>query len=260
MNLLLDSISYSINGTSILEDVSLELAGGEFVALIGPNGSGKSTTLNCAAGLFDVDRGTVRLGENDLSSMNRREIARTLAVIGQNVSVNFDFSVHEVVMMGRAPHKNWLDPDSDRDQKIVEEALRDVGMAERSERRFRTLSGGEQQRVLIARCLAQQANVLLLDEPTNHLDVRYTLDFLDLIHDVEGNVLIAMHDLNLASQYADRLMVLEDGRVRKTGEPTEVLTKSLISDVFGRSVTVETEPTTGRPHITFLPGEVKSRQ
>lgn len=257
MTVQLESIDYRVDDTTILEDVSLEISEGEFVGLIGPNGSGKSTTLQCAAGLLNVDGGCVRLDGHDIMALDRQDVARKLGVIGQSMPVNFDFSVREVVMMGRAPHKKWFDSENQTDREIVEEALERVGMEERADRRFRTLSGGEQQRVLIGRCLAQQAQVLLLDEPTNHLDVRYTLDFLDLIRAFNGDVLIAMHDLNLAAQYADRLIVLEKGRVRETGTPETVIREDLLEDVFGRSVTVETEPRTGKPRITFLPRTVQ---
>lgn len=257
MNLELDAVNFSVESTTILRDVSLRVSDGEFVGLIGPNGSGKSTTLNCAAGLLDTDNGRVLLGDDELAALDRAAVARKLAVIGQSMPVNFDFSVREIVMMGRAPHKDLFDPQDEADREIVNDALDRVGMEDLAERRFRTLSGGEQQRVLIARCLAQQADLLLLDEPTNHLDVRYTLDFLDLIHDFDGGVLIAMHDLNLAAQYADRLIVLANGRVHERGRPENILREELINEVFGRSVTVETEPKTGKPRITFLPGAVQ---
>jgi iron complex transport system ATP-binding protein len=249
-----DSIDYAVDDTTILTDVSLQVNEGEFVALVGPNGSGKSTTLRCAAGLLTPTAGRVTLGDEDITDLDRTAIARRLAVIGQSMPVNFDFSVREIVEMGRAPHKGLFDSQNDEDRQIVDNALEKVGMQSLAEREYGSLSGGEKQRVLIARCLAQQADLLLLDEPTNHLDVRYTLDFLDLIHDFDGSVLIAMHDLNLAAQYADRIVVLEDGRVQAEGTPGEVLTEERIETVFGREAQVDRDPDTDRPRITFEPG------
>lgn len=255
MNLTLNEVGYRTDDKQIIDDVSLELQHREFLALIGPNGSGKSTTIRCAADLLSPTAGTVRLGGRPTSEMDRKTIARTMAVVGQEMPVNFDFSVREIVTMGRAPHKSWFTNTNDEDRTIVRNALQKVGMEDFADRAYGTLSGGEQQRVLIARCLAQQAEVLLLDEPTNHLDVRYTLDFLDLIDAFEGSVLIAMHDLNLAAQYADRIVVLEDGGVVETGPPDPVIREDLIEDVFGRSVSVGTEPQTERPQVTYLPGK-----
>jgi len=247
-----DSLDYGTDGVRILSDVSLHVRPGEIVGLLGPNGSGKSTTLKCMLGLLEPTGGTVRLFDRPREEYSRRELARRVGYIGQENRINFDFSVGEIVSLGRAPYKGWMDPEDHEDRTIVREALRDVDMQDFEDRTFRTLSGGEKQRVLVARCLAQQADVLVLDEPTNHLDVRHRLAMLDLLAGLNRTVLMALHDLNLAGQYCDRLYVLRDGAVVEHGSPGSVLTESVVEDVFGRSVRVGKHPITGDPHLYFV--------
>lgn len=249
-----ESLEYGVEGTSILEGVDVELAEGEFVGLIGPNGSGKSTTIKCLAGVLTPDAGRIELDGRPLADYEPRERSRRVAMVGQNESIGFDFSVREIVEMGRSPHKELLELENQKDREIVEESLERVGMESFDDRAFRTLSGGEQQRVIVARCLAQQADLMLLDEPTNHLDVRYRMNILDLLHEIEPSVLIAIHDLNAAAQYCDRIVVMKDGRTREAGSPEEVLTAERIESVFGRPARVDRDPETDRPRVTFEPG------
>lgn len=253
MTVQLRSVEYGTDGTRILHDVSLRVNRGETVGLLGPNGSGKSTTLRCMIGLLAPSGGTVELFERPLGRYSRREIARRVGYIGQEASVNFDFTVREIVGMGRAPHKSWIDPEEPEDRAIVDDALSSVGMDTFAGRDYRTLSGGEKQRVLIARCLAQQADLLVLDEPTNHLDVKHRMALMDLLAGLGETVTLALHDLNLAAQYCDRVYLLKDGTTVEHGPPETVLTAAIVESVFGRPAIVDRHPATGRPHLFFPP-------
>lgn len=250
-----ENLRYQVDDTKILRDVSLAVEEGSFVGIIGPNGCGKSTTLKCLSGLLTPSGGRVEINGRNLTELSRTEIARSMGVVGQEMPVNFDFTVWEIVMMGRAPHKRLLEGDSIEDDHVVYEALDQVGCEDMADRSYQTLSGGEKQRVLIARCLAQQAELMLLDEPTNHLDVRYRMDILDLLHELEPSVLIAIHDLNAAAHYCDQIFVMKDGRTVCSGPPEDVLVENVIEDVFGRPAHVDDHPDTGRPRITFSPGD-----
>ena len=192
---------------------------GELVGIIGPNGSGKSTLLKCIYRVLKPAAGAVYLDGRELERYTCKESARRLAVVAQHNYYNFDFSVQDVVLMGRAPHKRALDRDSAEDYRIVREALETVGMADFAARSFSTLSGGEQQRVILARALAQQTPCLILDEPTNHLDINYQLQLMDLVRGLNRTVIAAVHDLNMAAMYCDRLYAVKDGEVVGAGTP-----------------------------------------
>ena len=181
MNVKAEDIKLSYGAEAILKGVSMEAGNREFVGLIGPNGSGKSTLLKCVYRVLSPDKGAVFLDGKPLKDMNYKTSARSLGVVAQHNYYNFDFSVREVVLMGRSPHKKALERDNAEDYAIVAEALKTVGMAEFADRSFSTLSGGEQQRVILARALAQQTPCLILDEPTNHLDITHQLQLLKIV-------------------------------------------------------------------------------
>jgi iron complex transport system ATP-binding protein len=182
-----------------------------------------------------------------------RRLARTVAAVVQETNAGFDLTVREVVAMGRTPHKRLLDGDTPEDAALIRSALAEVGATELAHRPFDQLSGGERQRVLIARALAQQPSLLVLDEPTNHLDIRHQLDVLGALRRMPATVLVALHDLNLAAYYCDRLYVLRDGEVTASGPPADVLTPELVRRVYGVASEVITHPRTGAPQVTFLP-------
>ncbi|WP_067819197.1 ABC transporter ATP-binding protein [Actinomadura kijaniata] len=249
MRLDLAGVSAAIDGTPILRGVDLAAAPGRFVGLIGPNGSGKSTLLRTVYRSLRPSAGVVSLDGEDLWRMPPRRAARRRAVVTQHGDVGGEFSVREVVAMGRAPHQGPLDRESAADRAAVAEALERVDLAWAAGRLFGTLSGGERQRALVARALAQRAPLLVLDEPTNHLDVRAQLDLLDLVRSLGLTLLAALHDLDHAAAYCDEVVVLERGRVRAAGPPLEVLTPAFIAEVFGVRAHVGEHPLTGRPHI-----------
>ncbi|MER6010651.1 ABC transporter ATP-binding protein [Streptomyces bluensis] len=243
-------ISIDIDATRIVSDVSLHIAPGEMVGLVGPNGSGKSTLLRSAYRVLRPSGGAVLLGGESVWSMSAREAARRRAIVTQHTALGAEFSVEEVVAMGRTPRKGMLDRDSEQDRHMVEQALEDVQMRWAARRAFTTLSGGEQQRVLIARALAQEAELLILDEPTNHLDVRAQFEVLDLLRRLGMTTLTALHDLDHAVSYCDRVAVMAEGQLVAVGVPAEVLTPGLVHEVFGVRAVLDTHPITGRPRIT----------
>ena len=198
-------LCYSYGRGCALEEVSIYAERGEFAGVIGPNGSGKSTLLKCLYRAIKPQKGKILFDGEDVSKMSYRETARRIAVVGQENDVLFEFSVHDIVAMGRSPHKKFFDRDTAEDERIIAHALEHVGMAGEAHRRYSCLSGGEKQRVLIARAIAQQTDFLILDEPTNHLDVSCQLDIFDFIKRLNLTVIAAIHDLNMASLYCDRL-------------------------------------------------------
>ncbi|MBO2462718.1 ABC transporter ATP-binding protein [Actinomadura violacea] len=249
MRLDIAGVTAEIDGTPIVSDVDLVAEPGAFVGLIGPNGSGKSTLLRTVYRSLRPSAGAVSLDGDDLWRMRARQAARRRAVVTQHGDLGGEFSVAEVVAMGRAPHKGVLERENAADRAVVADSLERVGLAHASDRLFSTLSGGERQRALVARALAQEAPLLILDEPTNHLDVRAQLGLLDLVRSLGLTLLAALHDLDHAAAYCDRVVVLQHGRVRASGPPLEVLTPEFVADVFGVRAHIGAHPITGRPHI-----------
>lgn len=252
MKLAVEDLAVSMAGKHIIRDIGMQVKTGEFVGIIGPNGSGKSTLLRSVYRVSQPSAGWIGLDGEDLYGLSTREVARRMAVVRQESSVEFDFSVLEIVMMGRSVHKRLFQADTALDIGICEDALERVGMREYGQRSFFSLSGGEKQRVLIARALAQQASFLVLDEPTNHLDIRYQLQVLDLVKMLGVTVLSALHDLNLAAMYCDRLYVMKDGEIVASGPPDEVLSPGLIRTVFEVEADVIMHPFTGKKHVYFF--------
>lgn len=228
-----------LGGTPILKGVSVTAEGRELVGVIGPNGSGKSTLLKCLYRVLRPSGGAVWLDGRELGEMPRKQSARNMAVVAQHNDLSFEFTVQEMVLMGRSPHKRLLERDSGADLAIAAQALAQVGLENLAQRPFSSLSGGERQRVILARALAQQAPVLILDEPTNHLDIKFQLQLMDLLRGLPCTVIAALHDLNLAAMYCDRLYVMKDGRVAGQGSPEEVLTPQLIRQVYEVEARVE---------------------
>ncbi|MGE8068272.1 ABC transporter ATP-binding protein [Pseudomonas sp. NPDC089569] len=235
-----------------LRDASLHVATGEFVGLIGPNGSGKTSLLRCAWRFSKPDNGEVRLDQQNVWKQSSRWCAQRIAVVLQEFPDAFGLSVCEVVAMGRTPHKGLFDGDTIEDRNLVKSALESVGLPGFEDHEFSTLSGGEKQRVILARALAQQPRLLILDEPTNHLDPRYQLQLLQLVKRLKIGTLASLHDLNLAAAFCDRLYVIEHGRIVASGTPREVLTDTLLRNVFGVEALIDEHPLHGYPRITWI--------
>jgi iron complex transport system ATP-binding protein len=260
MNLEVKDLVYSYGENQAVDHVSLHVETGEFVGLIGPNGSGKSTVLKNIYRALVPREGEIFLDGQSLSTLSYRESALKMAVVGQENQLPFDFTVEEIVAMGRSPHKRWFEPDTPCDRQIVRRALHSLGMEELADRNYARLSGGEKQRVLIARAMAQECDFWILDEPTNHLDIGYQMQIFDLIRQLKVTVLSAIHDLNLAALYCDRLYVLKQGRVVMDGPPENILTPENIHSVYGASAAVETHPLTGKPSVTLLPTQMNAER
>ena len=250
MNISAKDIHLSYGAREILKGVDIHSENGEFVGLIGPNGSGKSTLLKCIYRILKPNAGQVFLDEEELRAMSIKESARKMGVVAQHNYYNFEFTVREVVMMGRAPHKKALERDNAKDYEIVEEALKTVGMEGFAQRSFSTLSGGEQQRVILARALAQQTPCLILDEPTNHLDITHQLQLMRIVKNLSATVISAIHDLNIAAMFCDRIYALKEGRIIARGTPREVLTKDFIRQVYQVDAEI-TKDSSGQMHILF---------
>jgi iron complex transport system ATP-binding protein len=250
VNVTIADLDVVIETNQILGDVSIDITTGHFHGIVGPNGSGKSTLLRCIYRALKPTNGSVFLDGDDLwRTLSSRHAARRRAIVAQDSAIDLDFSVRDVVAMGRAPHKGLFDRDDANDATIIDDALTSVGMAWAIDRLVATLSGGERQRVLLARALAQQAPILVLDEPTNHLDVRAQLELLDLVRSLGHTTIAALHDLDHAASLCDTISVLQHGRLVITGPPHDVLTPELIGDVFGVRAHIGTHPITGRLHI-----------
>ena len=255
--LTIEALTVSYGTRRVLTEISLEVNSGEVVALIGPNGAGKSTLVRAVSGIIPVQGGGVRMNGADLLAQPTMQRARCLAVVPQAVSMPPAFTVWETVLMGRTPYLNFLGQVSARDEEIARLALDRVDGLELAERRVGELSGGEQQRVLLARALAQSTPILLLDEPTSNLDLHYQVSFMETVSSLARQdnlaVLVALHDLNLAARYSDRVALLVNGEIKASGTPRQVLTPDLISAVYHLPVQVIPHPFADAPLV--LPGK-----
>lgn len=252
MKISVDRVKLALSNTPILNAVTMKAEDGQFVGIIGPNGSGKSTLLKCIYRVLKPDGGTICLDDRPLKEWTIKETAKRVAVVAQHNYYNFEFSVRDVVLMGRAPHKRAMEKDTAKDYAIVQESLKTVNMADFADRAFSTLSGGEQQRVILARALTQQTPCLILDEPTNHLDIKYQLDLMDIVRGLKRTVISAIHDLNVAAMYCDWLYVMKAGEIVFSGTPEEVLTKERIRAVYEVDAEVERDGA-GQMHILYHP-------
>ena len=253
MGVDLNGLSFGIDGSMILRDISASIPTGSVTGLLGPNGAGKSTLLRLVAGIEKADAGSVDLDGVAVGSLPRHEAARRIALLEQNASPSVELTVLEVVLLGRIPHRSRLlgSFGGDDDRVVALDALASVGAAALADRSWQTLSGGQQQRVQIARAMAQQPSLLLLDEPTNHLDVSAQLSLLAQVRDLQLTAIMALHDLNLAAAYCDHILLLDAGRLVAAGTPAEVLTPEIIGAVYGVDCFILEHPRGGHPVIVY---------
>jgi iron complex transport system ATP-binding protein len=249
MSLELRDLSVDIAGRSIVTGIGFTVPNGTFTGLLGPNGSGKSTVLKAIYRAHRPAAGRVLLDGRDLLTLRPREAARRIAVVAQEFTLEFDFTVAELVMIGRTPHKRPFDRDDDTDRAITAQAIERAGCQHLAHRGFNTLSGGEKQRVLIAQALAQGADHLILDEPTSHLDIRYQVEILELVAGLGITVLAAIHDISLAALFCDTVQLLADGQLVTGGPPGQVLTAATVRAAYGTEVLIVAHPQTGTPHL-----------
>ncbi len=251
------ALSFRLGERFILSDIQLAIAKGRLVGIIGPNGSGKTTLLKCMQQWLAPTAGTVLLNGRNLAELTRKEIARRIGVVPQQWEAGFPFPVREVVMMGRYPHWRPFQSATVADRLLVEEALDAASVTQLAERSLSELSGGELQRVIIAQALAQSPELLLLDEPTSHLDIRHQIEIIALIRRLTRQGLTAvtvMHDLNLAAQYCDCLILMAGGRIVMAGDVVEVMTPEHLEPVFGVKVRLRNDEASG-PQLSFYPLE-----
>jgi iron complex transport system ATP-binding protein len=256
LKLVINKLSFNYNGFPALKDVELKMGLGEVLGIVGPNGSGKTTLLKCINRILKPKQNTVLIDGEDTSKIGLRELSKMMSYVPQNSTNTFPFTVFDIVLMGRRPYIQWSL--GERDKEIVAEILNYLGIGQLAMRHFNELSGGEQQKVIIARALAQQPQLLLLDEPTSSLDIKHQLEILCILKGLAQSkhcsVIVAMHDLNLASRFSDRMLMLKQGCIFAVGTPESVLTEENIESVYGVKVHV-TSSILDRPQITPLTSE-----
>ncbi|MFI5428863.1 ABC transporter ATP-binding protein [Aeromicrobium sp. UC242_57] len=251
MRVAVDDVTWGVKDLTILHDVTADFPAGSVTGLIGPNGSGKTSLLHVTAGLRRPTRGTVRVADEDVHAWSARTRARRIALLEQHSSTSLDLTVRQVVELGRIPHRGRWPGRLDEGSAQIEQALKAGRVDDLADRRWQTLSGGERQRVQLARALAQEPSLLMLDEPTNHLDLRHQIDFLSTVRDLGITTIAALHDLDLAAAFCDRLVVMRGGHVVASGPVESVLTAELVNDVYGVRTTIEQHPTANRWNVVW---------
>lgn len=253
-----DRLGHAFEGRTVLTDVRFQVPAGCFFTIIGPNGSGKTTLLKLILRLLPLQNGCVGIMSRPIGDYSARELARTMAYVPQNVPSAFAFTVLEVVMLGRAPHLGWLGLESDADRQIARRAMQMAGIEHLADRRLDQLSGGEQQRVFIARAICQQPRILLLDEPTAALDLAHQVRAMDLMERLKNEqgitIIMVSHDLNLAAMYADQVLLLDKGRPAGLGDPRHVLSYDRLENVYGCTLLVDKSPLGDYPRVHLVPG------
>ncbi|MDD2666563.1 MAG: ABC transporter ATP-binding protein [Methanocellales archaeon] len=240
MKLDIKGISFSYDSVKALDNITFEVNEGEILGVTGPNGSGKTTLLRCINRVLKPKIGTIFLDKEDILELDRKEIAKNIGVVPQNATIHFPFTVFDIVLMGRTPHLGRLDRETSKDLEVAKNAMRITNTQHLADRLIDEVSGGEKQRIIIARALTQEPKILLLDEPTLHLDINHQLEVLELIKRLARKnrliVVLVSHDLNLANRYCDRLMLINSSKIHAIGKPQEVLTRENIEDVYNIEV------------------------
>lgn len=253
MTIAAHSVTWTAGARIIVDGVTLAAEPGMTLGLLGPNGSGKSSLIRLLAGLRAPAAGAVELDGTGLGRIDRRKLAQRVALVEQHATTDANVTVLDVVRLGRIPHRSALSPWTRKDDEIVEQSLARVELSDRRHQLWHTLSGGERQRVHLGRALAQEPTDLILDEPTNHLDIQHQLEILKLIAGLPITTIVALHDLNLAAMFCDRLAVMKEGRLVAAGTPRDVLTQAMIADVFKVKAHVSASPRHSGLHIEYLP-------
>lgn len=250
-------LSFRYDAVPVLQEIEFVIEPGEFVGIIGPNGSGKTTLLKLLAAILQPDVGKIEFEGLELHRWSRQDLAQKVAVVPQETVFLYPYTVLEIVLMGRAPYTSLFGFDRPEDLQIARESLKQVGLLSMADRPIQGLSGGERQLAVIARALTQKPEVLLLDEPTAYLDIRHQQEIYDLLirlnQKQQLTVVVVSHDLNLASQYCHRLIMLSGGRIQADGSAEKVLTQDRIKSVYGCQVLMDRHPMTGRPRMTLVP-------
>lgn len=249
--LQVSNISWSASQSKILESISFDIKQGDFVGLIGPNGAGKSSLMRCIYRVNKPNQGDVIFEGQNVWQDTARMNAKRMAVILQEQSEHLGLSVYEVVALGLTPHKKLFEWDTPEDKTLINKVLQENDLTHLVCRLFAHLSGGEKQRVMLARAMLQNPKLLIMDEPTNHLDVHYQVEVLRKVKKLDVTVLASFHDLNLAAAFCDKILVLDKGNLCASGTPEEVLTESLLTEVFHAKAWVDKHPLNNHPRISY---------
>ncbi|MEW6996466.1 ABC transporter ATP-binding protein [Colwelliaceae bacterium BS250] len=253
-------LTWKVADKTIINNIDFSLGQGETVAIVGPNGAGKTSLLKCLHGEYQNYSGEITLNNQPMANIKSKDIAKQVAVVSQQNQSTFELTIIDIVRMGLLPYKSFFDGDTDSDLKKIQFALNKVDLLEKQHQVFNTLSGGEQQRVLIARAIVQAANILIMDEPTNHLDIYYQHQILNLVKSLNITLLITIHDLNLAAEYCDRIILINEGSVIANDTPENVLTADNLKKVFNLECAIDSNPFTQKPRITFANNRVQKHQ
>ncbi len=258
-----NNLAFGYGSKEVLNNINMNIKPGTFISIIGPNGSGKSTLLKNISTYLKPQKGVILLDSKEIDKLPRKEVSKKISVVPQNISLEFDFKIKDIVMMGRHPYIRKFKGETSEDIKIAEKAMLYTNILTLSDRMFNELSGGEKQRVILARALAQEPKILLLDEPVSHLDLQHQIEILDLIKNMsikESLTIIAvLHDLNMASSYSDYIMMLKEGSIIYEGMPETVLNQENIGEVFNINVHMNGNPLTGKPYIYTVSGIPKPK-
>ena len=250
MVLDISSLSFNFGSKNILTDIDLSIKNNGIVGIIGPNGSGKSTLLKCIYRVLKPKTGTIFIDGKNINDYQFKETAKKMAVVAQHNDTHFDFNVLEMVLIGRSPHKKFMERDSAEDIELAYKALEQVNMKDFADRNFSSLSGGEKQRIILARALVQNTDCLILDEPTNHLDIKHQLHFMSLAKDLKITVISAIHDLNIAAMYCDKIYALKEGQIIASGSVNEVITEEVIKTLYDVEAKIIYDEEK-KPHVIF---------
>lgn len=247
------NFSYDVE---ILKDLNITIEKGRFYTILGPNGSGKTTLLKLISRVLNTEKGKIYIENKDISSFSLRALAKEISVVPQNTVIEFDFTVQDIVLMGRTPHISRFSSESEEDLAITKKAMETTNTWHLKDKNISNLSGGEKQRVIAARAIAQETGCILLDEPISHLDIHHQIEILNgikkLNEEKNKTVVAVLHDLNMAAAYSDCLVLMQQGRVHSIGTPEEILNKKAIEEVYQVEVEVIKNPVTGKPHVITI--------
>lgn len=249
----IDSLWFKYDKENILEDINININQGSFISIIGPNGSGKTTLLKNMVNLLTPTKGSINLFKKDIKNIKYKDLAKKVAVVHQSNNIGYNFSVEDVVMMGRFPYLKRFQSETSKDYEIAEKAMKNTGIFDLKDRSILNISGGEMQRVMIARALVQEPEILVLDEPISNLDLKYQVGILNICKELNKKenltVICILHDINLASRYSDNIILLKDGKIHSLDKPNNVITKKNIKEVYDIDVDVKNIENTDIPYI-----------
>lgn len=251
-----DSLHFKYNNNLVLKDMTFNVNKGDFLCILGPNGSGKSTLLKTITSILNPCRGKVQIFGKDINRYKSKELSKKMAFVPQNINIEYDFKVHDIILMGRSPFINKFSKESKTDFEIVDYAMEITDTVYLKDRFINEISGGERQRVIIARALAQETELIVLDEPTSSLDINHQIEILDLLYrlnkEKNKTIIMVMHDINLAARFSNKILLINDGSIVKLGNPKEVITKEVFEQIYHMDIFIKEEALTNSPYIIPL--------